>query len=145
MSEMMILWIIVLIAAIFIEAMTMGITSIWFAGGALTAIILELLNAGTYLQVIVFLVISLLLLYFTRPVAVKLFNKERVKTNAEGLIGKQAVVTDTIHNLKTTGKVVVAGQEWSARSSDEETIFETGEIVRIVDIKGVKLIVETAK
>lgn len=145
MSEMMILWIIVLIAAIFIEAMTMGLTSIWFAGGALTAIILELLNAGTYLQVIVFLVISLLLLYFTRPVAVKLFNKERVKTNAEGLIGKQAVVTDTIHNLKTTGKVVVAGQEWSARSSDEETIFETGEIVRIVDIKGVKLIVETAK
>ena len=141
----MILWIIVLIAAIFIEAMTMGLTSIWFAGGALTAIILELLNAGTYLQVIVFLVISLLLLYFTRPVAVKLFNKERVKTNAEGLIGKQAVVTDTIHNLKTTGKVVVAGQEWSARSSDEETIFETGEIVRIVDIKGVKLIVETAK
>ena len=145
MSEMMILWIIVLIAAIFIEAMTMGLTSIWFAGGALTAIILELLNAGTYLQVIVFLVISLLLLYFTRPVAVKLFNKERVKTNAEGLIGKQAVVTDTIHNLKTTGKVVVAGQEWSARSSDEETVFETGEIVRIVDIKGVKLIVETAK
>ena len=145
MSEMMVLWIIVLIAAIFIEAMTMGLTSIWFAGGALTAIILELLNAGTYLQVIVFLVISLLLLYFTRPVAVKLFNKERVKTNAEGLIGKQAVVTDTIHNLKTTGKVVVAGQEWSARSSDEETIFETGEIVRIVDIKGVKLIVETAK
>ena len=140
-----ILWLIVLIAAIFIEAATMGLTSIWFSGGALAAICIEKLNGGIYLQVIVFLVVSLVMMYFTRPVAIQYFNKERQKTNLDSIIGKQAVVTRTIHNLKGIGKVIVSGQEWSAKSLDEDQIFEEGEIVKIVKIKGVKLIVESDK
>lgn len=145
MDRMMILWIIVLVVSIFIEALTMGLTSIWFAGGALAAVIIELLHGGLLLQVMVFLIVSLVLLFFTRPIAMKYFNKEREKTNSDKLIGKQAVVTDTIHNLKATGQVTVAGQEWTARSSDEEKCFEKGEIVKIVAIRGVKLIVEAAE
>ena len=142
---MLILWILVLIATIVIEASTMGLTSIWFAGGALIAMILELLHGSVVLQIIVFLIVSLILLYFTRPIAVRYFNKERTKTNLDSLIGKRAVVTSAIHNLKETGQVMVEGKEWSARSNDPEIIFEKDSIVQIVSIKGVKLIVEASK
>lgn len=142
MSEMMLLWIGIIILTIVIEAATMGLTTIWFAGGAFVAMIAQMLNAGIYLQVVLFLGISLILLYFTRPVAVKYFNKGRVKTNLDSLIGKQAVVISAIHNLKETGQVVVEGKEWTARSANASKTFETGEVVRIQSIQGVKLIVE---
>lgn len=142
MSKMMILWIAVLIVTIVIEAATMGLTTIWFTGGAFAAMLVELLDGGIYLQIIVFLIISLILLCFTRPIAVKHFNKERAKTNLDSLIGKQAVVTSYIHNLHETGQVMVDGKEWTARSNDASKTFEKDAIVRIVSIKGVKLIVE---
>lgn len=142
MSEMMLLWIGVIILTIAIEAATMGLTTVWFAGGAFVALLAELLNAGIYLQVVLFLSISLILLYFTRPVAVKYFNKGRVKTNLDGLVGKQAVVISAIHNLNETGQVVVEGKEWTARSTNASKSFEAGEVVRIHSIQGVKLIVE---
>ena len=142
MEGTMLLWICLLIGAIAIEAMTMGLTSIWFAGGALAALLLERLGAGIYLQISVCLVVSLVLLYFTRPVAVKYFNKDRVKTNLEGFIGKQAVVTETIDNLKGTGHAILDGKEWSAKSADDEVVFREGEIVKVLEIQGVKLIVK---
>ena len=142
MSEMMILWIVVMIATIVIEAATMGLTTIWFTGGALIALIVEMLNGSVYLQILAFLMISLSLLCFTRPLAVKYFNRERTRTNLDGLIGKQAVVIVSIHNLNETGRVVVEGKEWMARSTDVSRTFEEGEIVRIQSIQGVKLMVE---
>ena len=138
----MILWIVVMIATIVIEAATMGLTTIWFSGGALIALIVEMLNGSVYLQILAFLVISLFLLCFTRPVAVKYFNRERTRTNLDGLIGKQAVVIVSVHNLNETGRVVVEGKEWMARSTDVSRTFEEGEIVRIQSIQGVKLMVE---
>ena len=142
MSEMMILWIVVMIATIVIEAATLGLTTIWFTGGALIALIVEMLNGSVYLQILAFLIISLSLLCFTRPLAVKYFNRERTRTNLDGLIGKQAVVIVSIHNLNETGRVVVEGKEWMARSTDASRTFEEGEIVRIQSIQGVKLMVE---
>lgn len=138
----MILWIVVMIATIVIEAATMGLTTIWFSGGALIALIVEMLNGSVYLQILAFLVISLFLLCFTRPLAVKYFNRERTRTNLDGLIGKQAVVIVSVHNLNETGRVVVEGKEWMARSTDVSRTFEEGEIVRIQSIQGVKLMVE---
>lgn len=142
MSGMFILWIIVLTATILIEAATMGLTTIWFTGGALAAMLVEMLGGSIYLQIIVFLVVSLILLYFTRPVAIRYFNKEREKTNLDSLLGKQAVVTSSIHNLSETGQIMVDGKEWTARSTDPSITFESGETVRVVSIKGVKLMVE---
>ena len=144
MSNVFLLWIIVLIATIAIEAATMGLTTIWFAGGAFIALIIELLNGSFLLQVTVFLIVSLILLFFTRPIAVKHFNQKREKTNLDSLIGKQAIVTSSIHNLHETGQVMVDGKEWTARSNDASKTFEKDEIVRIVSIKGVKLIVEAS-
>ena len=142
MSEMMILWLIVLVVTIAIEAATMGLTTIWFSGGALTAVIVELLNGGIWMQIIVFLVISLVLLFYTRPIAVKHFNKEREKTNLDSVIGKTAVVTIPIHNLKETGQVMLDGKEWTARSNDSTKQIEKEALVKVISIKGVKLIVE---
>ena len=145
MGEMTIFWLVVLVAALVAEAVTMGLISIWFAVGALAALLVEKLHGGVYLQMIVCLVVSLVVMYFTRPIAIKYFNKDRQKTNANSLIGKQAVVTGRIHNLEGMGKVIVSGQEWSAKSLEDDQIFEEGEIVKIVKIKGVKLIVESVK
>lgn len=142
MNVMMIVWLVLLVVSIAVEAGTMGLTSIWFAGGALLAFIASVLRAPLAVQVIVFFVVSLTLLIFTRPVAVKYFNKDRVKTNVESLVGRQAIVTGEIDNLRAIGQVTVSGQEWSARSLVPEQKIETGAVVRIVAIDGVKLIVE---
>lgn len=145
MSGMMLLWTFILIATVAIEAATMGLTTIWFSGGALAAMIIERLNGSITLQVVVFLIISLILLFFTRPLAVKHFNKERAKTNLDLLIGKEAIVTIPIHNLHETGQVMLDGKEWTARSKNSSANYEKGTLVKIVSIKGVKLIVEAAE
>ena len=142
MNEMMIVWLLILILSIGIEVATLGLASIWFAGGALVALIASALRAPTVVQILLFFVVSIALLIFTRPVAVKYFNKDRVKTNAESLVGKQAIVTGEINNIQGTGKVVVAGQEWTARSVDDNAKLSEGTVVSIVEISGVKLIVK---
>ena len=140
----MILWIGVLVAAIVIETMTMGLTSIWFSGGALAAMIVELLKGSISIQVIVFLIISLILLFYTRPIAVKHFNQKREKTNLDTVIGRTAVVSIPIHNLKETGQVMLEGKEWTARSTDSSKQIEKDALVKVVAIRGVKLMVEEA-
>ena len=141
MNEMLILWLVLLILFIGIEAATLGLTTIWFAGGALVCIVAAAFQAPVFVQVILFFVVSLLLLYFTRPVAVKYFNKDRVRTNVESLVGRQGIVISEIDNLQGIGQITVGGQEWSARSVDDGTAIPVGAVVDIMAISGVKLIV----
>lgn len=138
----MIIWLILLIVFIVIEVPTMGLTTVWFAGGALVAVLAALLGAPVWLQIILFFAVSLLLLFFTRPVAVKYFNKDRVKTNVESMVGRQAIVTSEIDNIQGIGQVTVEGQEWSARSCDSQVRIAPGAVVIVVAINGVKLIVK---
>lgn len=145
MYEMLIFWLVLLILCIGIEVLTLGLTTIWFAGGALVAIFANLLYAPIFVQIILFFVVSLVLLFFTRPIAVKYFNKDRVKTNVESMVGRQAIVTEEIDNMKAVGQVTVNGQEWTARSRDERVKIPEGEIVAVKAISGVKLIVEKVK
>lgn len=140
MDYLMIGWIAVLVVAIVVEIITLGLSSIWFAGGALVALFVAALHGPWWLQVILFFVVSIVLLIFTRPIAVKYFNKNRVRTNVESAVGKQAIVLKEVSNLKGTGKVSLGGQEWSARSSDDDTELEEGSVVEVVAISGVKLI-----
>ena len=140
MNTQIIVWIAILIISIVVELITLGLTSIWFAGGALIALIAAAVGGPLWLQIISFVVVSLLLLIFTRPVALKYFNKDRVRTNVESLVGKQAVVLSKVDNLQGTGQVSVGGQEWSARSADDGQVLEQGDVVSIVAISGVKLI-----
>ena len=129
-------WLILFVILLVIEIFTMGLTTIWFAGGALVAFV-----TGTVVQVIVFIVVSLVLLIATRPIAVKFFNQERQKTNAESLIGQQALVLEDIDTLQSKGRVEVNGQEWSAKTDDLDGKIAKNTVVVIEGIQGVKLIV----
>ena len=136
------IWLIVFVACIAIEIATMGLTTIWFAGGSVIAAITSAAGAPVWLQIVLFFAVSLVMLYFTRPIAVKYFNKDRVRTNAESLIGQQAIVISEINNLQGIGQVTVNGQEWSARNASGEKEIPVGSVVIIRSISGVKLMVE---
>ncbi len=135
-------WLILLIILVAIEIATMGLTTIWFAGGAFVAIIAAAFDAPLYVQITLFLSVSVVLLLFTRPITMKYFNRDRIKTNAESLIGKQAIVTEEVDNLMAAGTVSVDGQEWTARNVMDGVKLPRGTIVIIRAISGVKLIVE---
>lgn len=141
-SYITIAWLILLIVLLIIEIITVGLTSIWAAGGALAALILNLLNVSIVWQVVVFFVVTFVLLYFTRPFAVKFINAKREKTNYEGIIGKTIRIADRVDNMSQTGRAVVNGQEWTVRSEKDEEILEPGTIAKVVNITGVKLIVK---
>lgn len=134
-------WLVFFVIMIGIEIGTLALTTIWFAGGALVAFVLSLFGAGVELQLTVFVVVSFLLLFFTRPWASRYLNKNTVRTNVESLIGKTARVTQQINNELGTGSAVVGGQEWTARAQDPEEVYEPDTIVVIQGVRGVKLIV----
>lgn len=136
----MVIWLIATAALIVMEIVSLGLTTIWFAGGALVAALTAYLGLHWLAQILVFAVVSLLLLFFTRPLAVKHLMKEPEKTNVEGLIGKTGYVSKAINNLKAEGEVKLNGMEWTARSKDDE-IIEKDEEVIVDSISGVKLIV----
>ena len=140
-----IMWIAIVIVMAVVEALTLGLTTIWFAGGAAVAAIFAAMGAPLLVQVILFLVVSVLLLYFTRPIAVKAFNKTRTLTNSEGLVGKHAYVTEEIDNIKATGKIKVDGMEWTARTKADGTVISAGALISVIAIEGVKAIVEEIK
>ncbi len=137
-------WLIALAVFLIVEIATLGLTTIWFAGGALVAFFASLLGVDLTLQFVLFFVVSFTLLYFTRPIAIKYLNKSRTKTNVDSLVGKSAMVIETVDNKKATGQAIVNGQEWTARTNDE-SVIEKGEIANIVSISGVKLIIEKVK
>ena len=135
-----IIWLAAFVILIGIEAATMALTTIWFAGGAIIAFLLALLGADYNVQMAAFFIISCALLFFTRPFALRFVNKKTVKTNVEGLLGKKARITADVDNDLATGAAGVSGQEWTARSSDGKPIKE-GTMVKIDAVNGVKLIV----
>ena len=135
-------WLGALILFIIIEIATTSLTTIWFAGGSLAAFLANVLNAPLWLQIVLFIVVSLVLLIFTRPIMLKAMKSSELKTNVDSLIGKQAKVTENISNIDDTGAAVVNGQEWTARNVVPGEVIEAGEIVEIVEISGVKLIVK---
>lgn len=135
-----IFWLIAFVVLILIEIITLGLTSIWFAAGCLVALIACLIGAELPLQIILFVLVSLVLLFFTRPIAMKYLNSSRVATNVSSLIGLNALVTEKIDNKNSQGTVSINGQDWTARSKDN-AVIEAGNTVKVVDIKGVKAIV----
>jgi membrane protein implicated in regulation of membrane protease activity len=134
-------WLIIAAFLIIVELGTMGLTSIWFAVGAFAAAITTQFTNNLWIQLIVFMVLSIILWIFTRPIAVKHLNLGKEKTNVDSLAGQKAIVTTTIDNLQATGQAKVNGLEWTARSADD-SIINAGQTVVIKEVEGVKLIVE---
>ncbi len=135
-----IIWIIVAVIFGLIEAFTLGLTTIWFALGALVAMLSALLHFQLIYQILIFLVASAVLVYYTRPIAKQHLKIGATKTNVSSLIGKIGVVTQRIVPFNT-GQVKVSGQIWTAKSLDNEEIVKDTK-VEIIKIEGVKLIVK---
>lgn len=137
-------WLIALAVFLVIEIITLGLTTIWFAGGSLVAFTLALFNVPVLVQVVVFLIVSIMLLVITRPVIEKKLNESRTRTNVNSMVGKEGRVTETIDNFNQTGTVLISGLEWTARSSSDEIIPE-GSKVLVDEVRGVKVLVSLAR
>lgn len=140
-ANMSIVWLALMVLLLILEAATAGLTSIWFALGALAALIASLFGGALWLQLVWFFAVSVLTLWLTRPLALKYLNSRRVATNADRVIGAEAVVTEDIDNIAGSGAVHVDGHEWTARSGSGANIAK-GAVVRVERIEGVKLIVD---
>ncbi len=141
MISMVWIWLAAAIIFIIIEAVTVGLTTIWFAAGALVALILALIKVGVGVQVAVFLILSLVLLATTRKIFVNKLKTGSEKTNVDALVGEEAVVLEDITPFNT-GLVKVKGQNWTAIAADKDASILKGSTVKIKAIEGVKLIVE---
>lgn len=138
---MLIFWIVLLILLIVVEAVTAQMVTIWFAAGAVGAIVAEMLNAPVWLQWVVFIAVSVVALIVTRPLVKKLTKTKSQPTNADRCIGQTAIVTEEIDNIAAKGSVKINGVEWTARSADGSVISKD-EKVTVERIEGVKLIVK---
>ena len=136
------IWLALVILFIIIEMVSLGLTSIWFAGGALISALSAILGAPIWLQVVLFILVSGVLLASTRGLSKTFLEKRLEKTNAEGLIGKTSTVVETIDNASATGKIRLGDVEWTARACNESQVIEKDTKVIIREIKGVKCMVE---
>lgn len=134
-------WLILAVILAVVEGVTFALISIWFSVGALAAMIIALNGLPLWMQILVFVAVSGIMLLLTKPLARKAMNKKAEKTNADRVIGQTGKVTQRIDNLRTSGQANVLGQTWTARSADDSIINE-GELIRVLEIRGVKIIVE---
>ena len=136
----LIIWLVLMIAFLFAEAQSVTMVSLWFAAGALGALIAELCGAELWLQIVIFFVLSVALLASLRPLARKYFTPKIVKTNVDSVIGQTGLVTADIDNVTAQGQVKLGAMEWSARSTSGEGI-KAGTLVKVDKIEGVKAFV----
>ena len=142
--EAAIIWIALIIIFAVVEIITVGLTSIWFAGGAVVALLVDAAGLGPVWQFAAFVVVSVILLVFTRPWALKYMKPRLVKTNYEAAVDKNVCLTEAVDNIKGTGTAVLNGQEWTARAYEDGKTFEAGMIVKVKEIRGVTLYVQRA-
>ena len=135
-------WTVLVILLIAVEVLTMGLTTIWFAAGALAAAIAAACRAPLFIQIALFLIVSVAALVFTRPLAMRYFNGERTRTNVSSLVGQKGIVTGEIDNLKGIGQVTLNGMQWTARAAQKDLVIPEGSVVTVRSIEGVKLIVD---
>lgn len=134
-------WVIGIVVFLLLEAATYQFICIWFAGGALGALIFWALGLGMNVQISAFFIVSAILLILTRPLVKKITANRRIKTNVDVIPGKVCLVTEEINNLSESGKAKLDGMEWTARSKNGEVIKE-GSTAEVIEVSGVKLIVK---
>ena len=139
--NMAVVWLIAMIVLLVVEGLVPGLISIWFALGALAALIAAALHAPLWLQLAWFFVVSIAALALTRPLVKKYVNARVKPTNADMILGKDCVVTEEIDNIRGTGAVAVGGKTWTARMENDADTAAVGEVLKTLRIEGVKLIV----
>lgn len=136
----LLVWGILFLMFVLVETFTVQLVSIWCGAGSVGAIVASLLGASFQIQILVFTLVSVILILCTRPLVKKMQKNKLIATNADALIGQQAIVTEDIENIAGTGRVKVGGQSWAAKCEIDEKI-PCGTVVNIHSIEGVKLIV----
>ena len=138
-----IIWLALIVAFLVMEAATVQLISTWFAAGALAAMIVSLIGGAVWLQIVVFLTVSIVLLVLLWPIARKHLKPKLVATNADALIGRVCTVTEEIDPVEG-GRVKLGDVTWSARSESDERI-PAGTLVKVQKIQGAKVFVEKVK
>lgn len=139
-------WLLLFLILLVIEVLTMGLTTIWFAGGSLAAFIVSLILGNMLeIEVAVFVIVSVVLLLFTRPWAMRYLNRRTIRTNADSLVGSIVRVTELVDNVMEQGAAQAEGKTWTARSAADGITFVPGELAVVKEIRGVKLILQKKK
>ena len=139
------IWVILIIAFVIAEIATLGLTTIWFAGGAAVALGVCAAGGNIWIQIILFIIVSLVLMALIRPLAKNRFNSKRTRTNVDSVLDQTGIVLQKINNLDAKGLVKIGGQEWTARSADPNVEIEAGEEIVVDRVEGVKVIVYKKK
>lgn len=134
------IWLVLLVVFLMVEGASVAMVSLWFGAGALAALIVSLLGAEVWLQVLVFFTVSIVLLASLRPLARKYFTPKLTRTNVDSVVGQTGTVTTAIDNVTGQGQIKLASMEWSARSTSGEPI-SAGTLIRVDRIEGVKAFV----
>lgn len=140
MNSNALFWLAALVVFLLAEAATVSLVSIWFAAGALVAIVVSLLGFGLVTQVTLFLLTAVILLISLRGMVRKFINPKIIRTNVDAIVGKTGVVTTPINNVAALGQVKIGGMEWSARSTTGAHL-EAGTTVTVDRVEGVKVFV----
>ena len=140
-QQMALVWAAAVVLFGILEAATVNLVSLWFIAGALASLVAALVGAPLWLQILLFFAVSIVLLAALRPLVKKYVAPRVIRTNADSLVGQEAVVTETIDNLNAQGQVKVNGMYWTARSTDSALISQ-GATVVIRSIQGVKVLVD---
>ena len=138
---MIVIWIAAIVVFGIVEAVTVGLVSIWFVLGAVAGLLAAVLGAALWVQIVLFFVVSIAALAATRPLVQRMLRRDETPTNADRVIGKTAVVTEAIDNVEGKGQVNISGQVWSARSQ-HDVVIPAGAEVKVLRIEGVKVYVE---
>lgn len=134
-------WLALTIVCVVVEALTLGLTSIWFAFGGLAALVAGILGAAFWLQIVCFIVVTIVMLVITRPLAVKFLKPGLKKTNVDAIPGKMGEVIEEILPIEGKGQVKLEGQIWSAKTEDGKTSIPVGTVVTVIRVEGVKVVV----
>ena len=135
-----IIWLALMIVFLIAEGASVAMVSLWFGAGALASLIVALIGADVWLQIVVFFTVSIVLLAALRPIARKYFTPKLTRTNVDSVIGATGTVTVAIDNVTGQGQIKLASMEWSARSTSGDPI-SAGTLIRVDRIEGVKAFV----
>ena len=138
--SMPIVWLISAIAFGVLELVTTSLVSIWFVLGSVAAMIASLFDVPIWFQIVIFIIVSAVSLFVTRPIATKYLNNRTVKTNLDSLVGRKTTARTDIDNLKLSGKADLDGTTWIVVSEDD-SLISAGEEIEVVKVEGAKLIV----
>ena len=139
-----IIWLVLMVVFLIAEAVTVATISLWFAAGALVALLVSLLGLQVWLQVVLFLVVSGVLLACLRPMVKRHFTPKLTRTNVDAIVGTRGMVTAEIDNVCAAGQVKLNGMEWTARSTNGQ-IIPAGTLIRVDRVEGVKVFVSPAE